>query len=194
MLNQNHSYNTRAAAYPFLDIPQVKTTHFGQYSVKFQASKTWNKLQRTQNLTLLTSAPSEFKKTLFQIYLAKYSNITQSNLSFIKYCNFFIFYFTFFMSLMSSLLVTISQITSMIIILLNMLITVTVPIFAAILIAIVVVNAIIIIYLFIFIFICNVTNNVYRCLTVLLTDWSHMSLYLKVVDYHYYYHFGCNHY
>ena len=76
MLNQNHSYNTRAATYHFLDIPQVKTTHFGQYYVKFQASKTWNKLQRTQNLTLLTSAPSEFKKTLFQIYLAKYSNIT----------------------------------------------------------------------------------------------------------------------
>ena len=76
MLNQNHSYNTRAATYHFLDIPQVKTTHFGQYYVKFQASKTWNKLQRTQNLNLLTSAPSEFKKTLFQAYLAKYSNIT----------------------------------------------------------------------------------------------------------------------
>ena len=29
MLNQNHTYNTRAAAYYFLDIPQVKTTHFG---------------------------------------------------------------------------------------------------------------------------------------------------------------------
>ena len=44
MLNQNHSYNTKAATYHFLDIPQVKTTHFGQYSVKFQASETWNKL------------------------------------------------------------------------------------------------------------------------------------------------------
>ena len=58
MLHQNHTYNTRAATYHFLDIPQVKTTHFGQYSVKFQASKTWNKLQRTQNLNLFTSAPS----------------------------------------------------------------------------------------------------------------------------------------
>ena len=35
MLNQNHSYNTRAATHYFLDIPQVKATHFGQYSVKF---------------------------------------------------------------------------------------------------------------------------------------------------------------
>ena len=74
MLNQNHTYNTRAATYHFLDIPQVKTTHFGQYSVKFQASETWNNLQRTQNLDLLTSEPSEFKKALFEAYLTKYSN------------------------------------------------------------------------------------------------------------------------
>ena len=41
MLNQNHGYNTRArATHHFLDIPQVKTTLFGQYSVKFQASET----------------------------------------------------------------------------------------------------------------------------------------------------------
>ena len=65
MLNQNHTYNTRAATYQFPDIVQVKTTHFGQYSVKFQASERWNKLQGTQNLNLLTSAPSEFfKKTI----------------------------------------------------------------------------------------------------------------------------------
>ena len=76
MLNQNHSYNTRAATYDFLYIPQVKTTHFGQYSVKFQASKTWGKIQQTQNINLLTSSPSEFKKTLFKAYLNKYSNNT----------------------------------------------------------------------------------------------------------------------
>ena len=65
MLNQIHNCNTRAATYHLLDIPQVKTTHFGQYSVKFQASETWNKLQRTQNLNLLTYAPAEFfKKTV----------------------------------------------------------------------------------------------------------------------------------
>ena len=80
MLNQNHTCNTRAATYHFLDISQVKTTHFGQYFVKFQPSETWNKLQRTQNLDLLTSEPSEFEKALFQTYLAKYSNNTKSNL------------------------------------------------------------------------------------------------------------------
>ena len=62
MLNQTHSYNIRAATYHFFDIPQVKTTHFGQYSVKFQASETWNMLQRTQNLNLLTSARYDLKK------------------------------------------------------------------------------------------------------------------------------------
>ena len=76
MLNQNHTCNTRAATYHFLDIPQVKTTHFGQYSVKFQASENWNNLQSTQNLDLLTSEPSEFKKALFETYLTKYSNNT----------------------------------------------------------------------------------------------------------------------
>ena len=76
MLNQNSSYNTRGATYHFFDIPQVKTTHFGQYSVKFQASQTWNKPQRIQNFNLLNYAPSEFKKTLFQAYLTKNSNNT----------------------------------------------------------------------------------------------------------------------
>ena len=76
MLNQNHTCNTRAATYHSLDIPQVKTTHFGQYSVKFQASETWNNLQRTQNLDPLTSEPSEFNKALFEAYLTKYNNNT----------------------------------------------------------------------------------------------------------------------
>ena len=79
MLNQNHSYNTRAATYHFLDILQVKTAHFGQYSVKFQTSAvTWNKLQRTKRIfNLLTSAPSEFKKTLFQAaYILPNTEIT----------------------------------------------------------------------------------------------------------------------
>ena len=62
MLSENHSYNTRAATYHFFDIPQVRTTHFGQYSLKFQASETWNMLQRTQNLNLLTSARYDLKK------------------------------------------------------------------------------------------------------------------------------------
>ena len=71
MLNQNHTYNTRAPTYHVLNIPQVKITPFRQYSVKFQASKTWNNLQRTQNLNLLTSDSSEVK-ALSQAYLAKY--------------------------------------------------------------------------------------------------------------------------
>ena len=71
MLNQNHTYNTRAPTYHILNIPQVKITPFRQYSVKFQASKTWNNLQRTQNLNLLTSDSSEVK-ALSQAYLAKY--------------------------------------------------------------------------------------------------------------------------
>ena len=73
MLNLNHTYNTRPATYHFLDISQVKATHFGEYSVTFQASKTWSNLQRAQNLEFLTSKPSEFKKAHI---LANYSNST----------------------------------------------------------------------------------------------------------------------
>ena len=39
ILNQNHTYNPRAATYHFFDIPQAKTIHFGNYSVKI-----WNKV------------------------------------------------------------------------------------------------------------------------------------------------------
>ena len=56
MLNQNHTYNLKAAGYDFFD------THFEKYSVKFKASEAWNKLQSTQNLDLLTSEPPEFIK------------------------------------------------------------------------------------------------------------------------------------
>ena len=75
MLNQNHTYNTRAATYHinFLQIQQVKTTRFGQYSVMFQTPEIWNNFQRTQNLDLLIFEPSEFKKAFFPAYLAKYS-------------------------------------------------------------------------------------------------------------------------
>ena len=72
MLNHKHTYNTRAATYHFLDIWTI-FGQYGQYSIKFEASETWNKLQRTQNLNLLTSAPSEFKKALIEAYLTKYS-------------------------------------------------------------------------------------------------------------------------
>ena len=62
MLNQNHSCNARPATYHFLDIAQVKSTNFRQHSLKFESTKACNNLQRTQNLDLLTSEPSEFKK------------------------------------------------------------------------------------------------------------------------------------
>ena len=107
MLNQNHSHNTRAATCHILDFLQLKTTHFGRHSVKFQASETWNKLQRTQNLNLLTSAPSELKKKNCFRHILPNTAITPRaifHLLYIAILYFILFYF--FMSLMSSLLVT----------------------------------------------------------------------------------------
>ena len=75
-LNQNHTYYTKTATYHFHDIPQVRTAHFREYFVKFQATGSWNNLQRTQNSELLVSEPSELKKALFQAYLTNHKNNT----------------------------------------------------------------------------------------------------------------------
>ena len=107
MLSENHSYNTRAATYHFFDIPQVKTTHFGQYSLKFQASETWNMLQRTQNLNLLTSARYDFKKKhCFRHFLPNTAITPRAIYHSLYIAIFILFYFILFMSLMLSLLVT----------------------------------------------------------------------------------------
>ena len=96
ILNQKHTYNTRAATYNFLDIWTI-FGQYGQYSIKFQASETWNKLQRTQNLNLLTSAPSEFKKALFEEYPTN-TAITPRRVYYSLYIAIFLFYFTLFFS------------------------------------------------------------------------------------------------
>ena len=51
--------------YHFLDILQVKTT---LWTIFCKVHPRRDELQRTQNLDLLTSEPSEFKKALFQAY------------------------------------------------------------------------------------------------------------------------------
>ena len=76
MLNQNHAYNTRAVTYNNLGIPQVRTTHFGESSLKFKASQTWNDLQVNFNSDILSYSYFELKKTVFQTYLANYSDTT----------------------------------------------------------------------------------------------------------------------
>ena len=50
MLNQDYAYNTRGAIYILLHIPQVRTSHFGEFSIRFKASETWNELQRNLNV------------------------------------------------------------------------------------------------------------------------------------------------
>ena len=44
MLNQNHTYSTRAATYNLLDIRQVWTPHLGEFSVTSKASKIFIKI------------------------------------------------------------------------------------------------------------------------------------------------------
>ena len=60
------------ATYNILDIP----AHFGESSLKFNASQTWNDLQINFNSDILNYSYSELKKALFQTYLANYGNTT----------------------------------------------------------------------------------------------------------------------
>ena len=47
--NQNGTFNTRPETYNLLDIPQVRKSHFGEFSIRFKASETWNEFQRNLN-------------------------------------------------------------------------------------------------------------------------------------------------
>ena len=76
MLSQNHTCETRAATYNLLDIPEVRTAHFGESSIKFKASQTGNDLQINFNSDILIYSYSELKKAVFQTYLENYINST----------------------------------------------------------------------------------------------------------------------
>ena len=75
MLNQNHTYNTRAATYNLLGIPQVRTLHLGEFYIGFKASETWNQLQRNLNMDLFNCDTSDFKRSVFEIFFANYNNV-----------------------------------------------------------------------------------------------------------------------
>ena len=60
--------------------------------LKFQASETWNQVQRTQNLNLLTSALSEFKKALFSHILPNTARISRTIYYLLYTANFYFIY------------------------------------------------------------------------------------------------------
>ena len=73
-LGINHTHNTRAATNHLLDIPQKQATHYGTYSMTCTASVTWNDILRSKSQNFVDCKITEFKRTIFQTYLAKYSN------------------------------------------------------------------------------------------------------------------------
>ena len=68
MLSKNHIYNTRATTFNLIYIPQVRTSHFGVFSIRFKTLKAWNLLQRNLNMDILNCGTSDFKKSLFQTH------------------------------------------------------------------------------------------------------------------------------
>ena len=67
-------FNTDAATNHLLDIPLKETTDYGTYFMRSTASMTWNDLLRKTNENFLDCRIGEFKRALFQTYLAKSSN------------------------------------------------------------------------------------------------------------------------
>ena len=72
-LGINHTHNTCAAT-NLLDIPQRQTTHYVTYSMTSTASVTWNDLLKSTSKNFVDYKITEFKRKIFQTYLAKYSN------------------------------------------------------------------------------------------------------------------------
>ena len=75
-LSINHTYNTCTATNHLFDIPQKQTTHYGTYSITLTVSVTWNDLVWNTSQNIVDCKISEFKRTIFQTFLAKNSNNT----------------------------------------------------------------------------------------------------------------------
>ena len=90
-LSINHTFNTCTATNHLFDIPQKQTTHYGTYSITLTVSVTWNDLVWNTSQNVVDCKISEFKRTIFQTFLAKNNNNTviapklQQNLSPVHY-------------------------------------------------------------------------------------------------------------
>ena len=73
-LGINHTHNTHAATNHLFGIPQNRAIYYGTYSLTSIASVTWNDLLRNTNQNFLDCKINEFKRTIFQAFLTKYSN------------------------------------------------------------------------------------------------------------------------
>ena len=94
MLNQTHTYNTRAVTYNLLDIPQVRTSHFGEFSIRFKAPETFYELQRNLNMNPLNCDTTNERKTIFQTFFANYNDVettVQTQIDNCSYCMLFNF-------------------------------------------------------------------------------------------------------
>ena len=59
-----HQHNTRSATKNLVDIPQVKTTYYGHFSIRSQSALNWNHLQNSLEINLLNVTRNETKKII----------------------------------------------------------------------------------------------------------------------------------
>ena len=73
LLNDTHNHNTRNATNNNLALPNVNTTLYGIYSIKYQSILCWNKINNLYNDKKLPSlSKNECKNLITKLYLSKY--------------------------------------------------------------------------------------------------------------------------
>ena len=83
-LSINHNNKTCAATNHLVHILETNYSLWNLfYSMTFSSSVTWNMLLRNTNQNFLDCKINEFKRTIIQTYLAKYSNKNQTTAKFI---------------------------------------------------------------------------------------------------------------
>jgi len=69
-----HNHQTRAALNDLIDIPQVKTDHYGHFSVKSRSSSDWNSMQRKVDIDFSSSTRQEIIKAVKAHFYQSYIN------------------------------------------------------------------------------------------------------------------------
>ena len=68
-----HRYNTRISSYKGIFIPPIRTTNFGNKSLRYAASILWNEFVNKDKSLLSLKHKNELKKYLKNHYQSKYS-------------------------------------------------------------------------------------------------------------------------
>ena len=67
-INFSHKYRTRAEKQGLINLPMIRTTHYGTHSIRFHSIKMWNYLQKTLPYNLMDINSIKLKLKLKEYY------------------------------------------------------------------------------------------------------------------------------